>query len=465
MEQYDLTIIGAGPAGYVAAIRAAQLKMNVLCIEKDENLGGTCLNVGCIPSKNLLNASSKYKDIKNLSKYGINVTNVELDINKTIEAKNSVVKNLTSGISSLFLKNKVKHIKGVAKFTGKNSIQITLKDGSVKSIETKKTIIATGSSPRILNGFEFNGESIVDSTDALEFKSVPKTMGIIGAGVIGLELSSVWNNFGSKVTVFEYSEKLLSALDTDVSKHMQKTLNEQGINILFNQKNLQCTHVDSNKVKILSSVDGKEQEFEFEKLLISVGREPNTKGLNLENIGVNLHENGFIKVTEDFKTSVEDIYAVGDVIGGAMLAHKASEEAVTLVENLAGINAKLNYNLVPAVIYTSPEVATIGFTEQELKNSSVDYVVGKFPFLANSRAKAVLQENGFVKLVCHASSLQILGASIVGPCAGEMLQEVALAMSECLPVTKIAHLTHSHPSYSEAVKEAALAVVNQAIHI
>ncbi len=466
MIKYDLAIIGAGPAGYVAAIRAAQLGLKVACIEKHKTVGGTCLNVGCIPSKHLLHVANDFSQLKNFKNHGIKIKGYELDLKTLMQSKNDVVSSLTQGIYALFIKNKVKKYQGVASFVNNKELLIKHEDSTTTNIKAEHIIIATGSKPLPLQGFDFNKKSIITSTQALSLSTLPKSMAIIGAGVIGLELGSIWNNFGSKVTIFEYGNKLLPNTDHDASAFVQKSLKEQGIEIKTNQKELSCIKANDDGLVIQSVVDGKKETFEFEKLLVSIGRKPNTEDLKLENINLELDEKGFIKVSEDFKTNVENVYAIGDIIKGPMLAHKASEEAVCLVEQIAGVRkSSVDYNIIPAVIYTKPEFASVGFAEHEVKEAGIDYIAFKFPFLANSRARAVLQSDGFVKLICHKDSLRVLGAHILGSTAGELIQQVVMLMSLGLSVKEIAHLPHSHPGYSEALKEAALGVLNEAIHI
>ncbi len=466
MIKYDLAIIGAGSAGYVAAIRATQLGLKVACIEKYKKVGGTCLNVGCIPSKNLLNVANDFSKLKNFENHGIKIKSYELDLAKVMQSKNDAVTSLTQGIEALFIKNKVKKYQGVASFVSDKELEINHEDGTKTNIEAENIIIATGSKPLPLKGFGFNNKSIITSTQALSLSSVPKSMAVIGAGVIGLELSSIWNNFGSKVKVFEYGNKILPNADHDASTLVQKSLKEQGIEIKTNQKELSLVKVSDKNVILQSITDEKKEQFEFEKLLISIGRKPNTEELKLENINLELDNEGFIKVNEDFETNVENVYAIGDIIKGPMLAHKASEEAVCVVEKIAGHKKNtVDYNIIPSVIYIKPEFASVGFAEHEVKEAGIDYIAFKFPFVANSRARAVLQSDGFVKLICHKDSLRVLGAHILGSTAGELIQQVVMLMSLGLSVKEIAHLPHSHPGYSEALKEAALGILNEAIHI
>ena len=468
---YDVVVIGSGPAGYVAAIRASQLGLKTACVEDyinesgDMTLGGTCLNVGCIPSKALLDSSHRYSDALNhLDGHGIGIEKVDLDIPVMMQRKDDIVKKLTGGISGLFAANKVVSIHGRGKVLANSMVEITKTDGSIELVETKNIIIATGSSPIQIPSAIFDNKNIVDSTGALEFNKVPKTVGVIGAGVIGLELGSVWSRLGSKVTVIEAMDNFLPMADADIAKDSLKDFIKQGLDIKLGSKLISSNSL-KNSVKI--SYENKEgtHEIEFDKLIVAVGRKPNISEVFSKDSGITLDDNGFISVNDHCQTSNENIWAIGDVVRGPMLAHKGSEEGIMVAERIAGKFAEMNYDLVPSVIYTHPEIAWVGKNEAELKELGIEYKVGKFPFSASGRALAVEQSTGFVKLISDARTDTILGAHVFGPSAAEIVQQALISMEFGASSEDLGLTIFSHPTVSEALHEAALAVNNQAIHI
>lgn len=468
---YDVVVIGSGPAGYVAAIRASQLGLKTACVEDyinesgDMTLGGTCLNVGCIPSKALLDSSHRYSDALNhLDGHGIGIEKVDLDIPVMMQRKDDIVKKLTGGISGLFAANKVVSIHGRGKVLANSMVEITKTDGSIELVETKNIIIATGSSPIQIPSAIFDNKNIVDSTGALEFNKVPKTVGVIGAGVIGLELGSVWSRLGSKVTVIEAMDNFLPMADADIAKDSLKDFIKQGLDIKLGSKLISSNSL-KNSVKI--SYENKEgtHEIEFDKLIVAVGRKPNISEVFSKDSGITLDDNGFISVNDHCQTSNDNIWAIGDVVRGPMLAHKGSEEGIMVAERIAGKFAEMNYDLVPSVIYTHPEIAWVGKNEAELKELGIEYKVGKFPFSASGRALAVEQSTGFVKLISDARTDTILGAHVFGPSAAEIVQQALISMEFGASSEDLGLTIFSHPTVSEALHEAALAVNNQAIHI
>jgi dihydrolipoamide dehydrogenase len=468
---YDVVVIGSGPAGYVAAIRASQLGLKTACVEDyinesgDMTLGGTCLNVGCIPSKALLDSSHRYSDALNhLDGHGIGIEKVDLDIPVMMQRKDDIVKKLTGGISGLFAANKVVSIHGRGKVLANSMVEITKTDGSIELVETKNIIIATGSSPIQIPSAIFDNKNIVDSTGALEFNKVPKTVGVIGAGVIGLELGSVWSRLGSKVTVIEAMDNFLPMADADIAKDSLKDFIKQGLDIKLGSKLISSNSL-KNSVKI--SYENKEgtHEIEFDKLIVAVGRKPNVSEVFSKDSGITLDDNGFISVNDHCQTINDNIWAIGDVVRGPMLAHKGSEEGIMVAERIAGKFAEMNYDLVPSVIYTHPEIAWVGKNEAELKELGIEYKVGKFPFSASGRALAVEQSTGFVKLISDARTDTILGAHVFGPSAAEIVQQALISMEFGASSEDLGLTIFSHPTVSEALHEAALAVNNQAIHI
>ena len=466
---FDVVVIGSGPAGYVAAIRASQLGFKTLCIEESidddgkPNLGGTCLNVGCIPSKALLDSSHKYYQAnKNLSDHGVQIDKLKLDLDAMMSRKDAIVSQLTGGVSGLFKANKVESITGRGKVISKNVIEITKPDGSKENLDAKNIIIATGSKPIEINAAPFS-KNIVDSTGALSFKKVPKKLGVVGAGIIGLELGSVWSRLGSNVTVLEALDDFLPMSDSDISKDSLKEFKKQGLDIRLGSKVISTKDM-KNSVKLSYSKEDNEIEMEFDKLIVAVGRSSNVDNILNDDLGV-LIKNGLIEVDEYCQTSVSNIWAVGDVVRGPMLAHKGSEEGIMVAERIADKHTEVNYDLVPSVIYTHPEIAWVGKNENELKENGVKYNAGKFPFAANGRALAVSESIGFVKLLSDKKTDAILGVHVFGPAAADIVQQALIAMEFGASAEDISLTMFSHPTVSEALHEAALASNNQAIHI
>jgi dihydrolipoamide dehydrogenase len=463
-EKFQAVVIGGGPGGYVCAIRLSQLGIKTACVESKDTLGGTCLNIGCIPSKNLLNFSEKFYSAKNFSNLGIEVGKVKLNLDKVMKNKNKAVDVLTKGIEFLFKKNKVTYYKGTASLKSSNQISVTSSKNKEIIIETENVIISTGSEPVSLPGIKFDEKVIVSSTGALSLNTVPKKMVVIGGGYIGLEMGSVWSRLGSEVHVIEFLDHITPGMDKEISKEFMKILQKQGINFHLETK-VESIKKNNKGVIILTSDKNKKKiNFNCDVALISVGRKPNTKNLNLSSVGVVLDEKKRIKTDKNFKTNIKNIYAIGDVIEGPMLAHKAEEEGIAVAELLAGQSGHVNYDVIPGVIYTSPEVASVGKTEEQLKELKVKYKVGKFPFLANSRAKAINEPEGFVKILADEKTDKVIGVHIIGPHAGEIIAETAIAMEFGASSEDIARTCHAHPTFSEAVKEAALSVDKRAIH-
>ena len=462
-EKFDVTVIGGGPAGYVCAIRASQLGLKTACIESRGTLGGTCLNIGCIPSKSLLNLSEAFHQAKDFSKIGIETGDIKLNLSKMMKNKDKAVTILTKGVEFLFKKNKVTYFKGYGSILDKNKISIKSSDDE-KIIETKNIVISTGSEAVSLPGVEFDEEKILSSTGALNIPKVPKKMLIIGAGYIGLEMGSVWSRLGSEVHVIEYLDHITPGLDKEISQEFMKILKKQKINFHLNTKVERISKTDMGVILETNDNQNKKQKFEGDVVLISVGRKPFTKSLNIENIGIQCDSKGRVKVNEKFQTNINNIYAVGDVKDGPMLAHKAEEEGIAVAEIIAGQAGHVNYDLIPGVIYTTPEVAYVGKSEEDLKKINLSYKVGKFPFMANSRAKAVDKPEGFVKILADNKTDKVLGVHIIGPHAGEMIAEMSVAMEFGASSEDIARTCHAHPTFSEAIKEAALSVDKRQIH-
>lgn len=469
---FDVVVIGAGPGGYVAAIRAAQNGLKVACIEKRGTLGGTCLNVGCIPSKALLHASEKYEEVTSgqLKPFGINVKDVKFDLEDMLSDKDETVKQLTGGIEFLFKKNKVEWIKGYGRFQNANTIEVEAEDGSTRTVTTKNTIIATGSDVISLPGVEIDGEIVVSSDQAISLPKVPEHMVVIGGGVIGLELGSVWRRLGAKVTVVEYLDRLLPTMDGEVSKEVGRIFKRQGMDIKAGTK-VTAVEVDNKGkkrgavVRVEPAKGGDAEEIKCDVVLMAIGRRPFLDGLNLDKIGVAVDERGRVKVNTDFSTNVPGVYAIGDAVPGPMLAHKAEDEGVACADNIAGLNGIVNHEVIPSVVYTMPEVASVGKTEEELKAAGVKFKAGKFPFMANSRAKANRDTQGFVKVLADAETDRVLGVHIVGSLAGTMIAQAAQAMEFGASSEDIALTCHAHPTHSEALKEAAMAAHGKPIHI
>ena len=463
-KKFQAVVIGGGPGGYVCAIRLAQLGIKTACIESRGSLGGTCLNVGCIPSKNLLNLSENFLKAKNFSKLGIDVGEVKLDLDKMMKNKDKAVTILTKGVEFLFKKNKITYFKGIGSLKSANTIIVTDQQKKETIIETGKIIISTGSEPTSLPGIKFDEKIIVSSTGALSLKSVPKKMVVVGGGYIGLEMGSVWSRLGSEVHVVEFLDHITPGMDKEVSSEFMKILKKQGINFHMQTKVESMEKNSNGAIVFTSDKDGKKINFNCDVVLISVGRKPNTKNLNLNKIGIVLDDNKRIKTDKNFQTNINNIYAIGDVIEGPMLAHKAEDEGIAVAENIAGQSGHVNYDTIPGVVYTTPEVASIGNTEEQLKQKNIKYKVGKFPFMANSRAKAIDEPEGFVKILADEKTDKILGAHIIGHHAGELIGEIGVAMEFGASSEDIARTCHAHPTFSEAVKEAALSVDKRAIH-
>ena len=460
-EQFDVIIIGAGPGGYVAAIRAAQLGLKVACVEKEKTLGGTCLNVGCIPSKALLESSEKFEDANvHFAEHGIDAK-VSLNLKQMLARKLDVVDKLTKGIEGLFKKNKVTWLKGTGVITGKNEVTV-----GTEKYATKNIVIATGSEVSPLPGVEVDEKKIVSSTGALSLEAVPKHLVVIGAGVIGLELGSVWRRLGAKVTVLEYLDRVTPGIDNEIAKQFQKMLEKQGFEFKLGVKVGGAKAAKSGvEVQFTPVAGGDAETITADVVLLATGRRAYTQGLGLENVGLATNKRGQVDVNAHWQTSVPSIYAIGDVIAGPMLAHKAEDEGVAVMEYIAGQKPHINYNLIPGVVYTHPELATVGKTEEELKAAGVNYKVGKFPFLANSRARATGQTEGQVKILADAKTDEVLGVHIIGPQAGNMIHEACIAMEFGASAEDIARTCHAHPTYNEAVKEAALAAGGRVIHM
>ena len=465
-NNFDVIIIGSGPAGYVCAIRSAQLGLKTACVESNNTLGGTCLNVGCIPSKSLLHSSEIYqKAQKDFSQLGIEVTNIKLNLSQMMKNKEESVLALTKGIEFLFKKNKITHLKGKGSISSNNIVSVKDASGKKTNYETKNIIIATGSVPTSLPEIEIDEKVVVSSTGALSFNEVPKKLIVIGGGYIGLELSSVWNRLGSRVTVIEFLDHIIPGMDKDISSEFLKILNKQGIQFKLDAK-VTGINLLKNKavVDFTNNKSSKRERIECDKVLVAVGRKPNLSE-DFSKVGIKLNKHGKIEINKKFETSAQNIYAIGDVINrGPMLAHKAEDEGIALAEIIAGQAGHVNYDIIPAVIYTSPEVAMVGKTEEQLKKENTKYKVGKFPFLANSRAKVNNETTGFVKIIADEKTDKVLGVSIISALAGTMIAELAIAMEFGASSEDIARTCHAHPTHSEAVKEAAMAVDKRPIH-
>ena len=466
-NKYDLVVIGSGPGGYVASIVAAQKGMKVASIEKRESLGGTCLNVGCIPSKAMLHASEQYENSVKLNgneDWGIQCKEVTLDLNKLLKKKSGIVEELTKGIDYLFNKNKVKKYLGTAKIISSNEIEIN-NNGKIENIHAEKIIIATGSTPTILPNIDIDETQIVTSTGALDLKKVPKKLIVIGAGVIGLEMGTVWRRLGSEVEVIEFLPRILPGMDTEVADKFMKILQKQGIKFKLSHSLESVKKVDGKVMLSIKDTDTNSlKQIDADVVLIAVGRKPNTSGLGLAELGLATDKHGFIEINNKFETSIKNIYAIGDVIKGPMLAHKAEEDGVAAVEIINGEAGHVDYNLVPGIIYTAPEVAVIGKTEEELKNDGISYNKGVFPLTANSRAKAIGHTDGMVKILADKSTDKILGAHMIGHEAGTVIHELSVAMGFGASSEDVARICHGHPTVNEAIKEAALATYSKAIH-
>ncbi len=465
--QFDLIVIGAGPGGYVCAIRAAQLGMKVACVEKRETLGGTCLNVGCIPSKALLQASEKYEEASHgLAAFGVKVGKVELDLKALMAHKDKTVKSNVDGVAYLFKKNKVEWVKGAAKVTGAGKVSVALNAGGTQDLTAKNIVIATGSEVASLPSLPIDEKRIVSSTGALALPEVPKSMVLVGGGVIGLEMGSVWQRLGAKVTVVEFLDRIMPGMDGEVSKQMQRILQKQGMAFELSTK-VTAAKVTAKGVTLTvePAAGGEAKTIETDIVLVAVGRRPFTDALGLKDAGVAVDEKGRVAIDAHFQTNVPGIYAIGDVVVGPMLAHKAEDEGMAVAEILAGQHGHVNYDAIPSVVYTWPECASVGKTEEQLKAEGVAYKVGKFPFTANGRARAMNSTDGFVKILADATTDRILGAHMVGPVVGEMIAEITLAIEFGGSAEDVARTCHPHPTLTEAVREAALAVDGRPIHI
>jgi dihydrolipoamide dehydrogenase len=463
---YDLVVIGTGPGGYVCAIRAAQLGLKVAVVEKRATHGGTCLNVGCIPSKALLHASEAYAEAANgFAGMGIKVA-PELDLPAMLAFKDAGVKGNVDGVAFLLKKHKIDHFHGAGRILGPGKVEVAFINGEKQAVEAKAVVIATGSEVAALPGIAIDEETVISSTGALSLKKVPKRLVVIGGGYIGLELGSVWSRLGSQVTVVEMLPRLAPGLDAEVAKALQRVLEKQGLSFKLGTKVVKADTKGKSATLTLEPADGgKPETLECDVVLVAVGRIPNTKGLGLAEAGVNTDSRGRIIVDEHFQTNVPGVYAIGDVIRGPMLAHKAEEEGVALAERLAGQAGHVNYDVIPSVIYTAPEVASVGKTEEELKEASIAYKVGKFPFTANGRAKVNRTTEGFVKVLAEEGSDRVLGVHIIGADAGTMIAEAAVLMEFGGSAEDLARTCHAHPTLNEAVKEAALAVDKRPIHM
>ena len=467
MSKYDLAVIGSGPGGYVAALRAAQLGLKTAIIERYNTLGGTCLNVGCIPSKALLDSSEHYHNAEAKFKdHGINLEKLEPDMEQMIKRKDQVVQQTTQGIDHLMKKEKVDVFTGHATFKSKEEITISKKGKKNETIQAAKTIIATGSKPSTIPGVEPDKNRVITSTEALELKEIPKTLTVIGGGIIGLELGSVYARLGTKVEVVEYADKLIPTMDSELGKELEKSLKKLGIKVYKSHK---VTSVSKTKTKTKTEAENKKGEkvnFEGEYCLVAVGRRPYTENLGLDKAGISLKDNGKIPVDDNLKTEVDNIYAIGDVIEGQMLAHKAEDEGIAVAERLAGQKPHINYLLIPSVVYTWPEVAGVGYTEDQLKENGTDYNTGKFPFRASGRARASGDIDGFVKVLSDKKTDEILGVHMIGPRIADMIAQAVTAMEYRASAEDIARICHAHPTYTEAFKEASMAAsYGKALHI
>lgn len=460
-EEYDLIVIGAGPGGYVAALRASQLGWKVACVEKESALGGTCLRVGCIPSKALLESSERFVETRDqLEAHGILAEKVEIDLAALLDRKDRIVEGLTKGVEGLFRKNRVERRTGRARIAGPGRVAIDSSAGS-EVVEAKNILIATGSRSAPLPGIETDGDRIGTSTDALSYSSPPEHLVVIGAGYIGLELGSVWNRLGSRVTVLEYLDRILPGIDLEIAREARRLLEKQGLELLLESKVAGAVR-EGERVRI--EVEGRDSIL-ADRVLLSVGRLPYTDGLGLEKIGVRRNDKGFILVDESYRTSVPGVFAIGDVIPGPMLAHKAEEEGIACVERMINGYGHVNYEVIPAVVYTSPEIAAVGRTEEQLREEGVPFKKGSFPFAANGRARSLGHTEGRVKILAHAETDRVLGVHIIGPRAGDLIAEAAAAMEFGASSEDIARTCHAHPTLAEVVKEAALAVDERALHI
>jgi dihydrolipoamide dehydrogenase len=468
MDKFDVTVIGSGPGGYVAAIRCAQLGMKTALIERYNTLGGTCLNVGCIPSKALLDSSEHFHNaMHNFKEHGIEISEPKVNIKQMIERKRGVVKQTCDGINFLMKKNKITVFTGHGSFVNKNTVEIAGADGKKTQIETVKTIIATGSKPSAFPGMEVDKKRVITSTEALELQEVPKHLIVIGGGVIGLELGSVYARLGAKVSVVEFMDGLIATMDKGLGKELQRVLKKElGFEYYFKHKVLSAKAKGSEAIVVAENAEGKQVELKGDYVLVSVGRKPYTDNLGLDKAGVKVDNRGRIETDDHLRTNVENIYAIGDVVKGAMLAHKAEEEGVYVAEQMAGQKPHINYNLIPGVVYTWPEVASVGLTEEQLKEKGVKYKTGSFSFKASGRARASMDTDGFVKILADEKTDEVLGVHMIGPRAADMIAEAVTAMEYRASAEDIARMCHAHPTFTEAIKEAALdATGKRSIHM
>lgn len=464
-KKYDVIIIGAGPGGYVAAVRAAHLGMKVACIEKEDRLGGVCLNVGCIPSKALLDSSEYYSLAKNkFSVHGINIGKLTIDLDVMMQRKQQVVESLTDNVQKLLKGNKVDVLHGQAGLVSETDVEIKSGDNASRTITGTNILLATGSRPVEVKGLAFDGKQIVSSTEALAFASIPEHLVVVGGGYIGLELGSVWARLGAKVTVIEMMSNIAGATDGQVSRTLFRVLKKQGLQIELNTKVLKA-ETDNGKVTVFIEKKGKPETLTCDKVLVAVGRQPLTDGLNLEAAGIETDAAGRIVVDESFRTTAKNIYAIGDLIAGPMLAHKASAEGRAAVENMAGHAGEVNYDAIPSVIYTWPEVASVGLTEEQLKERKIPYCVGTYPFTGAGRARCMGETDGFVKMLSHTKTDRILGVHIIGPRAADMIAEAVLAMETGASSEDIARVIHGHPTFSEALQESAMVAQECSIYV
>lgn len=466
-DNYDVVVIGGGPGGYVAAIKAAQLGLKTACVDMRGALGGTCLNVGCIPSKALLHASELFDEANHgMDKFGISTGKVSIDVSKLMDHKDGIVTDLTNGIAYLFKKNKVDHFQGRGKVASAGKVDVELNAGGSQTLNTKNIVIATGSEVASLPGIKIDEKIVVSSTGAIALPKVPKHMVVIGGGVIGLELGSVWKRLGAEVTVVEFMDRITPEMDGEVSKTFARILKKQGFKFKLKSK---VTAVKTTKTGATVSVEpakgGDTESIKADVVLVAVGRRAFTEGLGLAEAGINMTDRGQVDINEHFETNVKGVYAIGDVVRGAMLAHKAEDEGVAVAEIIAGYAGHVNYDAIPGVIYTMPEVASVGKTEEQLKEAGTAYNAGKFPFTANSRAKANSQTDGFVKVLACATTDKVLGAHIIGADAGNMIAELTLAIEKGITAEDVAYTCHAHPTESEATKEAAMAAGGLPIHM
>ena len=463
-DSFDLIVVGSGPGGYIAAIRAAQLGMRVACVEKDKTLGGTCVNVGCIPSKALLDSSERFHAVRDgFAVHGIKVGSVELDLTAMLARKDKIVKTSTQGVAGLFKKHKIERISGTGRLTAADTVEVS-NDSDTRRITGRRVLIATGSAPIELPGLPFDGQRIVCSTEALNFKEVPQRLLVIGGGAIGLELGSVWNRLGSRVVVVEFMDRIVPGMDRKMADQLQKALQKQGITFQL-QTGAKQAVVENGTVRVTLESHGTTSEAECDVALVAVGRRPFTDGLGAREIGVAFDDRGRIKVDDHYATSVPGVYAIGDVIAGPMLAHKAEEEGVAAVELMAGQAGHVNYDAVPNVVYTWPEFASVGMTEEQAQSQEIQFKVGSFPFMANGRARCMNETAGGVKILADAKTDRVLGVHIVGPNASDLIAEAALAMEFGASAEDIARSVHAHPTLPEAMKEAALAVAQRTLNI